>query len=129
MSMYQPHPMMTQMMMDRYRQQMEEQEMLQRQIAEAQGREDAYAAAQQRADQITAGEQPAPEAAGGFLSQFVNSEKFDADKLAAGGMKLAQMGMEKPAAAQMAPAPIHRPQGGQRLAINPMQFQFRGLLG
>lgn len=126
MSMYQPHPVMSQMMIDRYRQ-MEEEE-FRRQLEAAQQRQDAYEASQQRADQITAGEQAPPEAAGGLLSQFVNNENFDADKLAAGGMKLAQMGMEKPAAAQMAPSPLHRPQGGQRLSINPMQFQFRGLL-
>ena len=127
MSMYQPHPAYAQMIAERQR--MEEMEMLRQQAAEALRREDAYAAAQQRADQINAGEQAPPEAPQNWLGQFINEDKFDAGKLASGGMKLAQMGMEQPAAsAPMAPAPIHRPQGGQAISINPMQFQFRGLL-
>ena len=126
MSMYQPHPAYAQMIAERQR--MEEIEMLRQQAAEALRREDALAAARLRADQINAGEQTPPEAPQNWLGQFINEDKFDAGKLASGGMKLAAMGIEKPVASQMAPSPIHRPQGGQALSINPMQFQFRGLL-
>lgn len=113
--------MMTQMMM--MRQQQQQKAAMEQQIREAQGREDALAAAQTRQAQIQAGNAPAPQAAGsGFMSQFINEDEFDQDKLAAAGASLMKAGMSKPAAGQMSPSRIYRPQQQQPITL-------RGLLG